>query len=454
MEYTNNCVIFLWKSCTFQKKAVPLQAKMNALFKNSAHLLSANVVAQAIGLIVYPILTRIYSPEDFGLLNLFLSIGGILSVVATIEYQGAIVLPSDDKKSIALFHLGIVTTVVLTVLLLASNLFDNLIGTLFHTPALLLCWKWLAAFVFLGGLWSLQNNWLIRQQEFGAISVYQVSQSVVGSVCKIVFGVIGMVGVGLITSSIIAMAVALILSCCFERKFNRRDILTCHTSWNELKQVAREYKNFPIYSFPRSILNSVSGNLPALVLSPVFGLTELGFFGMAVTLAFRPIQLISQSVYQVLFQRYSVIIRQQEQVLPFTIQMVKKAVLVIVPVFVVLWFVLPTLVCWLLGAEWGTTSYYIRIMLPWLALVVVAPTLGFIPDIFMQQKTATMIEVGYFILRVLALGLGVWCFSFKVAILAYTVVGCIVLGGQIGWYFYLLIQYEKHRNTQSNCNPN
>lgn len=417
---------------------------MKAILKNSAHLLSANIIAQVIGLVVYPILTRLYSPADFGLLNLFLSIGGILSIVATAEYQGAIVLPSDDKKSIALSHLGFFTTVVLTILLLVSNLYDNLISTLFHTPTLLLCWKWLAAFVFLGGLWSLQNNWLIRRQEFGAISAYQVSQSVVSAVCKIIFGVIGMVGVGLITSSVLAMAVALVISCCFERKPNRMDILTCHTSWNELKQVACEYKNFPIYSFPRSVLNSVSGNLPALVLSPIFGLTELGFLGMAVTLAFRPIQLISQSVYQVLFQRYSVIIRQKEQVLSFTIQIVKKAVLVIVPVFIALWFILPTVVCWLLGNGWESTSYYIRIMLPWLAMVAISPTLGFIPDIFMQQRKATIIEVVYFVLRILALLVGVWMHSFKIAVLAYSIVGVMVLTYQLWWYIRLLRHYERN----------
>ncbi|MGN1239473.1 MAG: oligosaccharide flippase family protein, partial [Paludibacteraceae bacterium] len=63
------------------------------LVRNSAKLLSANVIAQAIGLLVYPILTRLYSPEDFGLLNLFLSIGGVLVLLSTAEYQYAIVLP-------------------------------------------------------------------------------------------------------------------------------------------------------------------------------------------------------------------------------------------------------------------------------------------------------------------------------------------------------------------------
>ena len=66
--------------------------------RNFAKLLSANVVAQAIGLLVYPILTRLYAPDDFGLLNLFLSIGGVLVILATAEYQYAIVLTKRMRK--------------------------------------------------------------------------------------------------------------------------------------------------------------------------------------------------------------------------------------------------------------------------------------------------------------------------------------------------------------------
>ena len=67
--------------------------------RNFTKLLSANVVAQVIGLVVYPILTRMYAPEDFGLLNLFMSIGGVLAILSTAEYYYAIVLPKEEKDA-------------------------------------------------------------------------------------------------------------------------------------------------------------------------------------------------------------------------------------------------------------------------------------------------------------------------------------------------------------------
>ena len=63
--------------------------------RNSAKLLSSNAIAQIIGLLIYPILSRLYSPDDFGLVNLFLSIGGVITLFATAEYQYAIMLPKS-----------------------------------------------------------------------------------------------------------------------------------------------------------------------------------------------------------------------------------------------------------------------------------------------------------------------------------------------------------------------
>ena len=78
--------------------------------RNSAKLLSAGVIAQAIGILIYPILTRIYAPEDFGLLNLFQSIAGVLIILSTAEYQYAILLPKEDAQAKKCLHVG--TTVL------------------------------------------------------------------------------------------------------------------------------------------------------------------------------------------------------------------------------------------------------------------------------------------------------------------------------------------------------
>ena len=66
-------------------------------------MLSGNAIAQMVGLLFYPLLTRLYRPEDFGLLNLFLSIGGVLVLVANADYHYAVLLPKNEKKAIVIY---------------------------------------------------------------------------------------------------------------------------------------------------------------------------------------------------------------------------------------------------------------------------------------------------------------------------------------------------------------
>lgn len=417
---------------------------MNALLKNSACLLSANVIAQAIGLVVYPILTRFYSPADFGLLNLFLSISSVLIIFSTAEYQNAIVLPKNDEQAKNIFQWGILLILIFSGVLLLSCCFSSSIAACFHTPDLQPWWKWLCLFVAGSGIWNLLNNWLIRKRDFRAIGVYQVSQSLIGAAVKIVFGLLGFLHGGLIVASIVALLAALLL-CCFVWKSSIRSLFVgSPVNWRQMKAEAIIYKNFPYYSLPRSLMNSVSGNLPAFVLSPVFGLTELGYFSMATTLALRPIQMITQSFYQVLYQQVTAAVNAGQTVLQLVRQYIRWSIVIVIPCLAILWWILPVLTSWLLGDEWLPTAYYIRIMLPWLAMVVISPALGFIPDIFMQQRKATIIEVVYLVLRIFALSVGVWMHSFKIAVVAYSVVGVVILTYQLCWYIYLLHHYEQN----------
>ena len=140
------------------------------LVRNSAKLLTANVVAQAIGLLVYPILTRLYTPEDFGLLNLFLSIGGVLVLLSTAEYQYAIVLPKKDEDARGLVHICGFLLLITTGIVLLSVPFSKPIAHLFNTPELA-NWYWLMPlFVLAMGLWNILNYWYIRRKAYSRIS--------------------------------------------------------------------------------------------------------------------------------------------------------------------------------------------------------------------------------------------------------------------------------------------
>ena len=109
--------------------------------KNSAKLLSASVIVQIVGLLIYPILTRLYSPENFGMINLFLSISGVLTILSTAELQYSIVLPKSEERAVACFHVGFFSACAFFVLLLCTIPFSESIAQLFNAPDLA-SWYW------------------------------------------------------------------------------------------------------------------------------------------------------------------------------------------------------------------------------------------------------------------------------------------------------------------------
>lgn len=414
--------------------------------RNVGKLLSANVIAQAIGILVYPILTRMYSPEDFGLLNLFMSIGSVLVLLSTSEYQSAILLPSEEKEAagisrVALYVLGLWIFVITVSLPFARN-----IAQLFDAPALASYYWILIPYVAALGGWAIYNAWLMRRRNFGRISAYQMDQSGTGVVTKLLFGWLGWLRSGLIISSVLAPIIALGTSILRSRDAFRELWQPCEEFPIEL---ANRYRRFPLYSMPRSLVNTLSGNLPALLLTPYFGLTQLGFFAMAITLAFRPISMITSSIYQVLFERVAQKVRERQSVWKTLSKRWLQMAVTVIPVMVLLAFVMPWLVRFLLGAGWEQTAILIQYMLPWVTCVLLIAPLAFIGDVFGKQKLFLIIEFIYLGLRIGAMIVGIWMNDFELAIILLSAVGTLVLSFQLVCYIYILRHYESTRLSQA-----
>lgn len=409
--------------------------------KNSAKLLSANLLVQIIGLLVYPILTRLYSPEDFGLVNLFLSISGFIALFATAEIQYAIVLPKSDTRAVACFHVALMSTIITVIVLICTIPFSDSIAAIFNTPNLS-DWYWaIPVFVLLSGIWTLLNYWYTRQKQFSDISMYQITQSVTNAGAKVGFGWFGFVNGGLILSAILSPFIALIVSFVKNLKSISKRLL--YVQKDECKLALKEYSNFPKYSLPRALINYFSGNLPILLLTPFFDLAEIGLFGMALTLSYRPINMISSSLYQVLFQRTAEQVQNNESIMPFYIKFVQTILVIVLPLFIILYFILPDVAVILLGPIWGKTGLYIQIMLIWLFTSTLVAPICYLQDIFQKQKVGLFLEILLIVTRLIGLCVGIYYHNFTFAIIGYSFGSAIVIFIQLLWYYGLIKHYER-----------
>ena len=77
------------------KKILP----KNRFARSVSFLAGGTAAGQAITVLAAPLLTRLYSPEDFGLLAVYTSLLMTIGVIASLRYQLAIPLPKSDEEA-------------------------------------------------------------------------------------------------------------------------------------------------------------------------------------------------------------------------------------------------------------------------------------------------------------------------------------------------------------------
>ena len=138
--------------------------------KNVLTLVTGTTIAQAIPIAISPILTRIYTPEDFGVLALFISITTILGTIANGRYELAIVLPKRDNNALELTALSIIITMGFSLLLviLVILFHDSLLSYLNNDRFSF--WLYLIPLsVLLFSLFNILNYYHTRKKEYKTI---------------------------------------------------------------------------------------------------------------------------------------------------------------------------------------------------------------------------------------------------------------------------------------------
>jgi O-antigen/teichoic acid export membrane protein len=400
-------------------------------FKYSAALLSSNAIAQIIAIIIYPFITRIYNPEVFGEYTLFIAIVGISTILATGKYESAIVLPKSEKKAIALFQL----CTILNILFFILSFIIILIGGKKISSS----WVILPFFVLFSGFWQTLNYFFIRQKKYYNISIYNISQSSINSCSKYIFGIKGLTQYGLILGTFLGRFLAIILSL-FMGKSSLKKMKKIDKK--EILSVAKIYSNFPKFNLPYELLSSFAGNLPILLLSIYFNMEEIGFFSLALTIGFCPVNLFSESVYQILYRKMTELVQNKEKLKHEFLLFIKTCFITISPFFILFAFISEWAFGILFGREWSEAGFYLKIMLPWLFLIMLNTSLVFIPNLFFKQKTTIKIEIIYFIFRLISLLLGIYFQNFKLAIILYCSISTFMHSIKLVWYFHLIKQYE------------
>lgn len=257
-------------------------------------LASGTVLGQALVILSSPLLTRLFTPAEFGLFAVFAGLAGIVGGLAGLRYEFAIPVMEADADAAALTVVAALA-VLLTTLVLASLIwaFGAWFADMVNTPALG-PWLWLLPpAVLVWGLGSALTYWSVRRRTYKINAVNRTLQLGSQAGSQVGLGFLGTGGVGLIMGYTLGYVVR------FGHFLHRlpaadRRLLTTQpraTIWRR----ARENWRYPAFGFPSAAFQSICQHAPAILLAALYGPMLAGFYALSQRIMGLPVRMLSEA---------------------------------------------------------------------------------------------------------------------------------------------------------------
>jgi O-antigen/teichoic acid export membrane protein len=365
---------------------------------NVLTLMSGTTLAQGIFIAAAPILTRLYTPQDFGMMAVFDALVTMLLAVATWRYEWSIVLPQDKETGANLFMLclAILMTMSLITCLTLWLLGPRLLKWL--KAPLLQPYLWILPLsLFWGGAYQVLSQWSLRQKAFGALARTNVSQGV--------FKVFTQCGMGLFKSGVLGLLLGDMIG--RARGCSRLAVRAKRQNWEELKtasfqgmrRAAYLYKKFPLFLTGSALLNAGSLQMPNIFLGALYGPQVVGWFALGQRVVAGPMALISNAASQVFSLKTAELVHGDVTLLKKSFYRVSVGLLCIGLPFGLIALAGPWLMPIIFGKIWQEAGVYTQLLSVMLiAQFVAGPTSHLITQQFQHQRFFW--ELGRFTLTV------------------------------------------------------
>ena len=328
---------------------------------NVITLMTGTTIAQAIPIALSPILTRLYSPEDFGVFALYLAICGMISMVASGRYELAIMLPEDDAEAINIVALAIgLAALVSGVLFVLVVIFHERIVALLGNADI---GNWLYAIplsILLTGAWQALNYWANRKSRYRRMSASRIVQSLGAGGAQLGGGWASTGPAGLIAGSLAGQLLAVMQLARQTLAGERHLIRRIHRG--TCRAMARRYVNHPKYLVVSHGISSTYAQIPVFFISKFYSLAGTGHFSLAAKMVELPSSLIAASIGDVFRQRAAEDFRKHgkfNRVLEMTLA---RTALLGLPFFLCFFFLADEIFAFVFGENWRVAGDYARIL--------------------------------------------------------------------------------------------
>ncbi len=399
--------------------------------KNVLTLMTGTAIAQAIPIAISPILTRLYTPEDFGKLALFISIVSVMGVFATGKYELAIILPKKNSTAYQLVSLSFILSFLISVFYIVPLVGSSIVYS-FDTIYYLL--PIASFFIALNSIFDRYNN---RVKNYKLMSYQRLIKTTIESITSIAFITLFSIQTGLVWGFIFGYFISSWTMLYIN--FTSFKELKFKPSLSKIKVLSRRYINFPKYSMPHTFLNTLSENIPIFLIPLYYGSHTLGLYAFGLKIVKAPLELLLAAMFNVLGQKMAEEYAKGNEIKSLFISIVKKLItfaIFMIPLFIYI----DDIFVFIFGQEWRVAGEYIQILSPCILVEFIVSPFATIPHIYNVQRKAFVLEIIYSLVRIspFLIGAGYFDFTIQQVLMVYMISATLLLFYGYNWYYNLV----------------
>jgi len=375
--------------------------------RNVLTLMTGTTIAQAIPIAISPILTRIYTPEDFGVFALYMSLLMIFGNLAAGRYEMAILLPKNNRDAkhivVVAIILSFITSLIFFFLIVLFH--KEIMGVLENNNISI--WLYLLPLnIFLFSVASILYYWYNRKKEYKTLAHNQILKSSMQGIVNISVGYFSKITAGLISGTLLGTFISVI----YLFKKVKNDFDKFIFSKYRAILLLKKYQKFPKFLILSNFLESLSNQLPILLISSFFGITIVGFYALSQRIVKIPLMFMGSSISSVFRQKASELLVTTGSCRVLYLNTFKKLFILGTIPFIIFYFIAPDMFRVIFGEEWKVTGEYAQLLTPLFYLEFIIYPLRIMFIVAEQQAYTVYIQIYAIISVFIAFAVGNYYF--------------------------------------------
>lgn len=361
--------------------------RLNKFIGDSFLMILSSGIAQVILIITTPIITRLYSPTEFGEFTIFSNIAMILIPIINARYDLLIVNTKNDRSANILSQISFLISLLILLILIPIFAISAWLY-----PNFILDFIFIIIMLFLVSLTNIFTNYLNKERKYKVLSLINVFRAGSMALLQIIFGLLALGSLGLIIGFSLSYIAGITLGYkTFKKHFNIvRDK-------EETKALFLENKNQLVYSTPSILLNSLSFSVVVFFIGILYTNTEVGIYGMAIRVLGIPVTIISLGLSKIFMQQANDYYIEYGNFRNLLLKFSSILVIVSIILYVPLYLFSEELVNILLGHSWVDAITVIKIVIPLFVIRLIVSTVSLSVIVLQKQQLELILQTLFLI---------------------------------------------------------